>query len=178
MPENSITSLNQKWPWLLNAAYSNQSQYEISAWNNNFNLFNQIWPKRPFPVLKGKSEHHFWTLHIQMSLNIKFQLQITILTFRTKFSQKRSYHSKTKVSITTIKFCIFISALLQHFSLKLQFRFFGPNLPKKGIFNLKQKKWTSLLNSPYSKQSNYWTSAWNNNFDFLDHICPKRVFLV
>ena len=39
----------------------------------------------------------------------------------------------------------------KNLSLKWQFWIFRPNLPNKDIFGRKQKKWTSLLNSVYSR---------------------------
>ena len=46
---------------------------------------------------------------------------------------------------------------------------------KKGISSQKRKKWTLLLSSAYSNWSKYKISAWNNNFDFLEQLCPKTV---
>ena len=50
-----------------------------------------ICPKRIFPVKNGKSEHHRWILHIQISLGTKFQLKLIILIFWSKFPQKKVF---------------------------------------------------------------------------------------
>ena len=96
---------------------------------------DQISPKRIFPVEKEKSEHHYWIQHIWISAGTKFQLQLIILTFWTKFAQKGYFHSKAKKENSIIEFCIFELVLVTN-------------------------------------------SASTDNFDFLDQICPKRVFLI
>ena len=53
-----------------------------------------------------------------------------------------------------------------------------PLFPKKRVTHLKQKKWTPPLNSAYWNWSRYQISAWTDNFDILDQICPKSVFPV
>ena len=46
LPENGVSGLKQKnCASFLNSAYSNQSEYEISASNNNFIFWDQICPK-------------------------------------------------------------------------------------------------------------------------------------
>ena len=47
---------------------------------------------------------------------------------------------------------------------------------KKGVSDQKQKKWTSSLNSAYSNYFRYQISAKTDSFNFLDQICPKRLF--
>ena len=47
------------------------------------------------------------------------------------------------------------------------------NLPKKGNFDLKQKKRTSPWNSEYSHETSYQISVYAHNFDFLDQVCQK-----
>ena len=51
-----------------------------------------------FLVWKRKSEHHHWILHIQISLNIMFQLKLTIFIFWTKFVQKGCFLLKNRKS--------------------------------------------------------------------------------
>ena len=83
-----------------------------------------------------------------------------------------------KWTARTTEFCIFKLVLVPNFSLNLQFWFSGPSLPKKGISSLNQKRWTTPLNSAYSNRSTYQISVWTDNFDFLDLIYLKRVYLV
>ena len=78
---------------------------------------------------------------------------------RIKFAPKGYFQSKTEKVNSTTKFCIFKLVLLPNFSLNWQFWFSGPNLPKKGISSLHQKKWTPPINSAYSNQSTYQISV-------------------
>ena len=67
-------------------------------------------------------------------------------------------------------------SLATKFQLQLIILTFGPNLPKKHSSNQKQKMWTSPLNSACSNLCRHQISASTDNFDFLDQICPERVF--
>ena len=49
-----------------------------------------------------KGEHHQWIVHIWISLSPKFQLELTILIFWTKFVEKGYFWFKTKKS----RFCV------------------------------------------------------------------------
>ena len=96
----------------------------------------QISKKSILPVKNTKNEHHYWILHIRISLSTNFQLKLTIAIFWTKFAKKGSYfQSKTDKIDTTIEFCIFELVLHQ-------------------------------------------ISLWTNNFEFLDQICPRKIFMV
>ena len=55
-------------------------------------------PKRAFLIENEKSEHLFWILLIQISVDTKFQLKLIFLTFRTKFSQERASLIRSKKS--------------------------------------------------------------------------------
>ena len=57
--------------------------------------------------LNGKSEHHHRILYIRIYLSTKFQLELTILIFRTKFPQKGCFPSKTENVDTPIEIYIF-----------------------------------------------------------------------
>ena len=86
----------------------------------------------------GKSQHHHWILYIRINLGAKFQLYLTISIFWTKFAQNGRFQSKTgKVNITN-ELCMFKLVLVPNFSLIWQFRFFGQNLPKKGVSSQNQ----------------------------------------
>ena len=137
---------------------------------------DQICPRTAFLVKIEKSEQHNWLQHIRFSLGTKFQLQLTIFTFWTKFAQKGYFRSKTEKLNITIEFCMFELVYVPNVSLKWTFWFFGPNCPKQSISGRKLKKWTSLLNSPYLNYFKYQVSPWTDNFHFLDQISPKRVF--
>ena len=106
---------------------------------SKFNILEQSSQKRIFPIENRKTEHHHRVFHIRISLNTKFQLKLTLLTFWTKFVQNRYFQSKK------IKW-------KQHWILNIEiswginFQFeqaiwvFGPNLPEKGILNQKLRK--------------------------------------
>ena len=79
-------------------------------------------------------------MQIRISLDTKFQLKLTILFFWTKFYQKGYLLSKTEEVNTTIELCIIKIVKVLTISLNWQFWFLGPNLSKKGISSLKQKK--------------------------------------
>ena len=92
------------------------------------------------------------------------------------FWTKLAGWKKKKVN-TTIEFCIFELVKKPNFILNWQFWFFGPNLPKKGIYNLKQKKLKPPLNSAYSNQSRYQISALTDNVDqTLTKLAQKGYF--
>ena len=85
--------------------------------------------------------------NIGISVGIKFQLTPIILFFWTKFAQKgyfliKNTKSESHLWIQNIGICLVIK-----FQVKWQFWFFGLNWPKRSISGLKQKYWTSPLNS-------------------------------
>ena len=51
---------------------------------------------------------------------------------------------------------------------------FKPNLPKKGISDQKQKKWTSPLNSAYSNWTSYQILPFNWQFWHFGPNLPKK----
>ena len=82
----------------------------------NFNSDSQFWffgpnlSKKVFPVKNKKSEHHHGILHIWISLGTKFQLKLTILTFWTKFTQKKIFPVESRTSSPrTTSVCFFCS---------------------------------------------------------------------
>ena len=56
----------------------------------------KLFQKGFFPSKTNINEHHHSILHIQISLVTKFQLELTILSFWTKFARKECLWSKTK----------------------------------------------------------------------------------
>ena len=85
---NFLTKLHKKrtsswkgkqWTPPLNSRYSNYASYHISAWNDNFDFFDHIGPKR---------DQHYWILHIRISLSTKFPRKLKTLAFWKKFIQK------------------------------------------------------------------------------------------
>ena len=69
--------------------------------NWQFWFFGSNLPKKVFPVKNRKNEHHHGILHIWISLGTKFQLKLIILSFWTKFTQKRYFQLKTTSSPRT-----------------------------------------------------------------------------
>ena len=98
--------------------------------------------KKVFPAQNRKSEHHHWVLPIQISLRTKFHFKQTVLSCGTKFAQKECFWSETEKMNMTIEFCMFKLVSVPNFSLNWQFWFFGPNLPKKSISDLRQNNRT------------------------------------
>ena len=84
-------------------------------------------------VRNRKNDHHHWVLLVRISVDTKFQLKLTTLTFWTKFVQKVYFGSKTEKVNINIEFSIFGSVLVPNFSLNWQFGFFGLNFSKKGM---------------------------------------------
>ena len=78
---------------------------------------------------------------------------------RIKFASKWYFQSKTEKVKSTTKFCLFKLVFLPNFSFNWQFSFAGPNLLKKGISSLHQKKWTPPINSACSNQFTYQISV-------------------
>ena len=135
----------------------------LGRWESDFKLtiltfWTKFTPKRIFPVKNKKSEHHYWILHIRISLGTKFQFKLIILTFWTNCAQKGYFQSKTKKVNSITEFCIFELFYVSSVTLNWQFWHFGPNLPKKDISNCKRKKWKPPLNSGYSNWSRYQVS--------------------
>ena len=97
----------------LNQSYSNQSKYQASAQADNFDFLDQVCPKKAFPIKNRQSK---FTVEFGR-FESKFQLKLTILTFRTKFAQKWYSQSKTKKVSTNIELCIFESVQVANFSL-------------------------------------------------------------
>ena len=81
----------KRWASPLHFAYSNYSEYHILLHTNSFEFWGQICTKRVFSVENEKIEHHYWILHIRISLRIRFYFKQTILIFQTKFAQKRVF---------------------------------------------------------------------------------------
>ena len=73
--------------------------------------------------------------------------------------QKECFQYKTEKVNITIEFCIIELVYVPNFTFNWHFWFFGPNLLKKDVFHIKQKKWTQPLNSAYWNWSRYQISA-------------------
>ena len=62
-----------------------------------------------FPVKNRKCEHRDGALHISISIGTKFQLKLIILSFWTKFTQKRYFQLKIEQAVQGLKpfaFCV------------------------------------------------------------------------
>ena len=153
---------------ILNSACSNQSSYQILTSTDNFDFFYQICHKRVFLIKNRKNEHHYSILHARINVGTKFQHKVTILMFWTKFAQNSDLHSNIKKENNVIEFCIFELVQVPNFSIKWQFRCFGPNLPKSSISTQKQKNKIPSVNSACQNQCRYQILASTWNFDFLD----------
>ena len=77
--------------------------------NWQFWFFGQDLLKKIFPIKNRKSEHRHGILHIWISLGTKFQLKLIILSFQTKFTQKRYFQLKTEQAVQWLQafdFCV------------------------------------------------------------------------
>ena len=113
-------------------------------------FLDQICPPKIFPVETRKIEHHYhhWILHIWISLDVKFQLKLTILSFWTKFVQKRYFRSKTEEVNITVEFCIFELGLMPFFSLTKNFYILNQICPTRvfPVWNGKSEHHHWILN--------------------------------
>ena len=77
--------------------------------NWQFWFFESNLPKKVFPVKNKKSEHHHRILHIWISLGTKFQPKLMILSFCTKFPQKKVFPVENRtMSPRNTSLCIYI----------------------------------------------------------------------
>ena len=77
--------------------------------NWQFWFFESNLPKKVFPVKNWKSQHQHEILHIWISLGTKFQLKLIILSFLTKFTQKKVFLVENRTSSPrTISFCSYV----------------------------------------------------------------------
>ena len=110
--------------------------------NWQFLLFGSNLHKKLFPVKNGKSYHHHWIPHIQISLlvpNFCFNWQFWF--FWPDLSKKGFSGLKQKKWTPHIFYIILHIqiSLVRNFSSNWQFWFFGPNLPKK-VFPVENRK--------------------------------------
>ena len=82
---------------------------------------------------------------------------------------------------TTIEFCIFELVLVPNFSLNWKFWLFRPNVPKKGVSGLEQRKieqrhW--ILHIRISLDTKFQPKLTTLFCFFFGQICPKREFSV
>ena len=131
-----------------------------------------------FLVWKRKSEHHHWILHIQISLNIMFQLKLTIFIFWTKFVQKGCFLLKNRKSEHQHWFLHIWISLDTKFQLKLTILDFSTKFTQKGCFLSKTEKvsitiqfciFELVLEPNFSLNWQYW---------FFGPNLQKRVFPV
>ena len=62
--------------------------------------------------------------------------------------------------------------------LQLTSSIFWQNIPKNNISGQKQKKWASPFNLTYWGYCETRVQLKTDNFDILDHIYPKMIFLI
>ena len=102
LPKKGFSGLKQK-KWIPHIFYIilhiQISLVQNFSSNWQFWFFGPNLPKKVFPVENRKSEHHHGILHIWISLGTKFQLKLIILSFWTKFTQKRYFQSKTEQAV-------------------------------------------------------------------------------
>ena len=57
--------------------------------------------------LKQINEYHHLILHTRISLDIKFQLKLTVLIFWTKSAQNKCFREKSRKVNISIELCLF-----------------------------------------------------------------------
>ena len=116
--------------------------------NWQFWFFGPNLPKKVFPVENRKSEHHHGILHIWISLGTKFQLKLIILSFWTKFTQKRYFQLKTEQAVQGLQafaFCVV------NFNSTVIFKHFEDHKDLNILNILKEKLVMSCLLGSYLK---------------------------
>ena len=139
---------------------------------------DQFNPKNVFPIWKNENHHRI--LHILINLGFKFQLQQTILIYGTNFSKKRRLPVKNRKNEHHHWIIHIQISLRANFQPKLKILIFWTKVAQNGvaISTLKLIKWTPPLNSACSNLSLYQISLWTNNFEFLNQICRRTIFMV
>ena len=92
---------------------------------NSFEFYDQMFPKMVFLVQNWKSSHHIWILHIRLRLGSKFQLELTILIFWTKFAQNW-YSKKLHVCISPWSLLIILNVFARWPTNKTTFQYLFP----------------------------------------------------
>ena len=102
LPKKGFSGLNQ-WAPLIFYIILNIQISLVRNFNSNwqFWFFGLNLPKKVFSVENRKSEHHHGILPIWISP--KFQLKLIILSFWTKFTQKRYFQLKTEQVVQRIQ---------------------------------------------------------------------------
>ena len=104
LPKKGFPNLKQK-KWTSHIFYIILHIQISLVWNFSSNLqfrfFGPDLPRKVFPVKNWKRERHHWILHIQISLETKFRLKLTILIFLTRFAHKGFFWSKIEKVNTT-----------------------------------------------------------------------------
>ena len=119
-------------------------------------------------------EHHYWIIHIQISLSTNFQLKLTVAIFEPYLPPKGSYfQSKTDKIDNTIWFCIFESVFVSYFILN-----FWSKFTQERCLCLKTDKVNIIIEFHIFKLALVPNFRLNGQFWFIDQICPKMVFLV
>ena len=119
----------------LNCAYLNYSRYQISAQIDKFDFLDQICSRKITSDKNRKSEHHHWTLHIQISIGTKFQLKLIILD---QIYQKRVFLVENRKSEHWILHMRI--ALGTKFHLRLTILMFWAEFVYRGCFSSKTEK--------------------------------------
>ena len=102
-------------------------------------LYWQLWffradfPKKGISGVKQKSEDHYWILHIQISLNPKFDLERTILVFATTFAKRKVFPVKNRKNEHRYWILLIQISLSRKFQLEITILTFWSNFEKKTV---------------------------------------------
>ena len=133
--------------------------------------------EKNFPAKNGKSEQHHWILHIQISLDTKVQLKLTILFFfldqiwpKIVFPVE---NRNSELHYWILQIPIVPISLHTKFQLKKTIQIFWIKFAQKRYFWSKTKKVNITIE--FCILELYLVRGFNN-FDFLDKIFPKGYF--
>ena len=152
LPKKGFSGLTQKM-WTLHILYiilhSQSSLVRNFCSNWQFCFFGPNLPKKVFPVEKRKSKRHHGILHIWISLGIKFQLKLTILSLFDQIYPRKQFPVENRTSsprLQALTFCVVnvnSTAVFKHFE----------NLKDLVILNILKEKliMSCLLGSFYLK---------------------------
>ena len=104
--------------------------HQVSSQTNSFVFSDQIFPEWVFSVQSRNSGNYHRIQDIRISLDSKFHLKQTILSFWTKFAQTGYSQNKLEKVNITIEFSIFELFQMPNFNLRRQL-LFGQIYPKR-----------------------------------------------
>ena len=138
---------SEQYHWILHIRISLATKFRLQL------IILTFWAKfaqKGYFQSKTERMNIHWILHVRIRVGTKFQLKMRILIFLDEICPKRVITLQNKKSEQYHWILHIRISLGTKFRLQLVILTFCANLPKNGISDQKQKKWTSQLNSAYS----------------------------